>query len=94
MNLDSLLANNPKFALEQLDTLAAAAELGVSPRTLETWRTLPNFGPRFVKVGGKKVRYRRIDLLDFSQANCVRSTGEYVERRTKAKRAARRKVAA
>lgn len=43
-----------------LDTHAAAALIGVSPRTVETWRVRGS-GPRFVRVG-RLARYRRADL--------------------------------
>lgn len=40
----------------------AAEFLSLSPRTLERWRVTGG-GPRFIKAGGKSVRYRPADLL-------------------------------
>jgi hypothetical protein len=44
-----------------LDTKAAAALLGVSPKTLEAWRAR-GAGPPYTRAG-RLVRYRREDLL-------------------------------
>ena len=43
-----------------LDTARAADHLGLSPRTLEKWRTAGG-GPPFVKLG-RRVAYRQADL--------------------------------
>jgi hypothetical protein len=45
---------------EYMDTRGAALYLGISPNTLNCWRSR-RAGPAFVKVGGK-VRYRLGDL--------------------------------
>ncbi len=45
-------------------TKVAAACLGISHQTLEKWRS-QNRGPRFCKIGGKIVRYRKSDLDAF-----------------------------
>ena len=55
---------------QNLDTPAAAGWLNcVSPRTLETWRSLKK-GPRYVKVGGRVV-YRLSDLEAWMAARTV-----------------------
>jgi hypothetical protein len=54
--------------------LEAARLLGLSPRTLQSWRTRGT-GPRFCKIG-RAVRYTRRALLKFQQENTVRSTTE------------------
>lgn len=46
----------------RLDTLSAAVYLGLSPKTLAQMRT-KGTGPEFVRVGMKKVFYRK-DALD------------------------------
>ena len=45
-------------------TKAAARLLGISNQTLEKWRS-QNRGPRYVKIGGKSVRYKQSDLDAF-----------------------------
>jgi predicted DNA-binding transcriptional regulator AlpA len=40
----------------------AASLLSVSPSLLKKWR-LAGSGPRFVRLGGRAIRYRRVDLL-------------------------------
>lgn len=58
-------------------TPQAADALGVSRRTLETWR-FTGTGPTFVKVG-RAVRYRPEDLEAFLRP--ARSTSEVSARR-------------
>lgn len=53
---------------------AVANELGVSARTLQSWRVIGG-GPRFIKVG-RSVRYRRRDLDAYLEARTVGSTSE------------------
>jgi excisionase family DNA binding protein len=55
--------------MEFLTTEQAATWLGLSRRTLETWR-LRNLGPRYVKMGGS-VRYERASLEDWIQQQTV-----------------------
>lgn len=57
-----------------LDTDAAAARLGLKPRTLEVWR-VRGTGPRFRKHG-RSVRYLRADLDAWSDEQMRRSTSE------------------
>jgi len=57
-----------------LNTKAAAAFLGVSPRTLERWRW-EGVGPRHRKHGARCL-YSRDDLLSWSAAQTRRSTSD------------------
>jgi hypothetical protein len=57
-----------------LDEKKTAAELDLSPRTLQRWR-LEGRGPGFVKLG-KKVGYRREDLLAFLDKQRRTSTSD------------------
>lgn len=41
-----------------------AAYLGVKPRLLESWR-YRNTGPKYIRLGGRHVRYRQTDLDDW-----------------------------
>jgi hypothetical protein len=52
----------------------AAAELNLSPKTLQAWR-VSGCGPRFVKLG-RRVFYRASDLRSFIEANTFQSTAE------------------
>ena len=56
-----------------LDDHAAAALLDVSPGTLSVWRSTGRYALPFFKIG-RKVRYRRADLLAWLAAR-YRETG-------------------
>jgi predicted DNA-binding transcriptional regulator AlpA len=58
-----------------LDEHGAAALLGYSIRALQNWR-LRGGGPRFVKVSGRSVRYRRRDLNDWVEQRLRSSTAD------------------
>lgn len=50
-----------------LDDNAAAALLDVSPGTLSVWRSTGRYALRFIKIG-RKVRYRRADLIAWMES--------------------------
>ena len=50
-----------------LDTREVADLLGISPNTLDIWRT-KNQGPTFIKVG-RYVRYQSKDIENFIKDN-------------------------
>ena len=50
-----------------LNTREVADLLGISPNTLDIWRT-KNRGPKFIKVG-RYVRYQQTDLENFIKDN-------------------------
>jgi predicted DNA-binding transcriptional regulator AlpA len=64
---------------DYLDRLIAerqAAEfLGYSVRALQNWRVRGG-GPRFVKVSGRSVRYRRRDLIEWVERRLRWNTSE------------------
>ena len=64
-----------------LKTKEAAALLGLSPRTLETYR-LRGGGPAFSRFGSS-VRYLRSHVLAWAAARRVRSTSDDGPRRQK-----------
>lgn len=68
-NLQDLIA----AGADLLDDHAAAAMLDVSPGTLSVWRSTGRYSLPFLKVG-RKVRYRRADLLAWLAAR-VRESG-------------------
>jgi hypothetical protein len=57
----------------------AAEFLGLSVRTLQTWRVRGG-GPPYCKIG-RSVRYQRADLAAFRQSHSVGSTSEARARR-------------
>jgi excisionase family DNA binding protein len=61
-----------------LTTAEAAGRLGLSPRTLEKWRSNGN-GPRYRKLGAA-VRYRVADLEAFARAGEQTGTEGPLER--------------
>lgn len=66
------VAVDPDALLSEID---AASLLGLSPRTLQSWR-LEGDGPPIVRLGGKLVKYRRRDLLAWIAANTERPSSE------------------
>lgn len=69
MTIESIL----QASRELLDERAAAAVLDVAPGTLSVWRSTGRYNLPFLKVG-RKVRYRRGDLLAWLEAR-TRETG-------------------
>ncbi len=63
------------FVVEQ----EAAKFLKVSVRTLQRWRTEPpaGGGPRFYKLGRKRVAYRLSDLSAWAEGRAFGSTSEF-----------------
>lgn len=70
---------NPVRDLEYLDRLLTETEaaqfLGFSIRALQGWR-VKGGGPKFVKVSGRAVRYRRRDLILWAEAKLRSNTSE------------------
>ncbi len=61
------------------DALATEREgadfLGVSTRALQKWRA-NGTGPRFCRISGRCVRYRRRDLISWAEARLKFSTSD------------------
>lgn len=57
------------------DNEAAAAYLGVTPRTLEVWRCTKRHAIPYIKVG-RLVKYRRADLDAWLAAQTVGAAAE------------------
>ena len=68
-------ASHEPFVLEQ----EAAKFLKVSVRTLQRWRTEPpsGGGPRFYKLGRKRVAYRLSDLSAWAEGRALNSTSQF-----------------
>jgi len=65
----------PSPSLVLLDEKKAALFLGVSPRTLQSWRVRGGRGPTYRKIGSL-VRYLEADLISFVEAQARHSTSE------------------
>lgn len=53
----------------------AALFIGYTVRALQNWRVRGG-GPRFVKVSARSIRYRRRDLIAWSESLLVSSTSD------------------
>jgi predicted DNA-binding transcriptional regulator AlpA len=53
-----------------LDVKAAAAYLGICPRTLDNWRSQGR-GPTYIRVGGRRIVYRIEDLERYLEDGIV-----------------------
>jgi hypothetical protein len=53
----------------------AARFLGVTPRALQAWR-LRGTGPKFIRISLRCVRYRKRELIDFSDDRLKSSTSQ------------------
>ena len=62
----------PETILNERDT---ATLLGLTARALQSWR-MRGYGPPFVRISSRCVRYRREDLDAWLAARVVRSTSE------------------
>jgi hypothetical protein len=64
------------FDLDSLETERGAADfLSVTVRALQKWRGTGT-GPKFIRISGRCVRYRRRDLIAWSEAHIKSSTSE------------------
>jgi hypothetical protein len=68
---------------EVLSTAQVADWLGISPQWLEIGRG-KNYGPGFVRVSARVIRYRRADVVKWLEARTHKSTAEYSRRRVDA----------
>jgi excisionase family DNA binding protein len=58
-----------------INEIEASDYLGLSERTLQKWRVVGG-GPRFVKISGRMIRYRRRDLNAWSEARLRANTSQ------------------
>jgi len=58
-----------------LNVRAAARRLGITPSTLDTWRSKGG-GPKYIKLSTRCVRYRAEDLDAFVQERQARNTAD------------------
>lgn len=58
-----------------IDERVAAVFLGYSVRALQNWRVRGG-GPKFVRVSGRSIRYRRSDLIAWAEAKLCQHTSQ------------------
>lgn len=58
-------------SIELLNPVEAAALLGVKPATLTVWRCTRRYPLPWVKIGARRVMYRRADVENFIAAGAV-----------------------
>jgi hypothetical protein len=73
---DELVEDGDGPADDLLKTRFVADWLGVSPQWLEIGRG-KNYGPPFVRLSPRRVRYRREDVLNWLKSRTYRSTAAY-----------------
>ena len=71
----SHVARDPDYLDRLLNETEAAQFIGFSIRALQGWR-VKGGGPRFVKISGRAVRYRRRDLIGWAEARLRSNTSE------------------
>jgi len=74
-HLTQLLKADPDYLDRLVNEDEAADFLGYTGRALQNWRVRGG-GPRFVRVSARSIRYRRRDLLEWSEARVCRTTSE------------------
>ena len=73
--LNDNLARDPDYLDRMMDENSAAEFIGYTVRALQNWR-VKGGGPKFVKVSGRSIRYRRRDLIEWAESLLVASTSE------------------
>jgi predicted DNA-binding transcriptional regulator AlpA len=80
-HLDRRAAEIAEIAGDEDDLLSTpelADWLGVSREWVEIGRS-KGYGPRFVRIGPRRVRYRRADVIEWLKARTHASTAEYAK---------------
>jgi predicted DNA-binding transcriptional regulator AlpA len=75
MSTDSHDATDPDYLDRLINEQEAAEFLGYTIRALQNWRVRGG-GPRFVKVSGRSIRYRRRHLIEWADSKTVSHTSE------------------
>ncbi len=68
---------DPEYLDRLLTETDAAQFLGFSIRALQGWR-VKGGGPRYVKISGRAVRYRRRDLIAWAEERLRSNTSQDV----------------
>jgi predicted DNA-binding transcriptional regulator AlpA len=70
-----LLKQDPDYLVRMINEKVAAIYIGHSVRALQNWR-IRGGGPKFIKISGRSVRYRRCDLNEWAESKLISSTSE------------------
>ena len=62
--------------MDHMRPAEAAKYLGISERTLQSWRIHGGDGPPFVRMGCRIVRYRKCDLEAYVQRHLQSTTND------------------
>lgn len=68
-------SRTPLNTREYLDENQVSKLLHISPKTLRNWRVQGD-GPKYVKLSGRLIRYRRSDIDDWTESNVRTSTSD------------------
>jgi len=74
-HISNNLARDPDYLDRMIPEGEASSFTGYTVRALQNWR-LKGGGPKFVKVSGRSIRYRRRDLIEWAESLLVASTSE------------------
>lgn len=74
-HLTENLNRDADYLDRMIDETKAADFLGYTIRALQNWRVRGG-GPKFVRVSGRSIRYRRRDLIEWAEGLLVASTSE------------------
>jgi predicted DNA-binding transcriptional regulator AlpA len=66
---------DPAYLDRLINEQEAAEFLGYTIRALQNWRVRGG-GPRFVKVSGRSIRYRRRQLIEWADSKMASHTSE------------------
>ena len=66
---------DPDYLNKMINEHTAADYIGHSVRALQNWRVRGG-GPKFIKVSGRSIRYRRLELNEWANSKLVASTSE------------------
>jgi len=69
------LKYDPDYLTRMINEHEAADYIGHSVRSLQNWRVRGG-GPKFIKVSGRSIRYRRSELNEWANSKLVSSTSE------------------
>jgi len=75
MNQDQNVIANELFWLELINENHASQFLGLSPRTLQSFR-YRGTGPKYIRLSSRCIRYRRFDLKEWSDSHIRSNTSE------------------
>jgi predicted DNA-binding transcriptional regulator AlpA len=80
---DAIVNTNRGAVDDVLSTAQVADWLGISTQFLEIGRC-KDYGPKFIRIGARAIRYRRADVVKWLEARTHESTAEYSRRRVNA----------